>query len=131
MHGSTTGGSEIGCMVALKMLEITTRESTIENIHKNTKKMTEFANYMKDKTDGFLKDYSQRGVIMGMEFDVEDASRTLTPMLFANGVWAHNSRLRPQVLQFKLGLLADDAYMDELFEKMEKGILLAAENRVK
>lgn len=127
MHGSTTGGSEIGCMVALKMLEITTRSSTIENIHKNAKRMTEFADKMIDKTDGFLKGYSQRGVIMGMQFDVEDASRTVTPALFQNGVWAHNSRLRPHVLQFKLGLLADDAYMEELFEKMEKGILQAAQ----
>ena len=128
MHGSTTGGSEIGCMVALKMLEITTRESTVEKIHKNTKRMTEFAESMKEKTNGFLIDYSQRGVIMGMEFAVEDASRSVTPALFQNGVWAHNSRLRPQVMQFKLGLLANDAYMEELFEKMEKGIMLAAEN---
>ncbi|PWJ47340.1 aspartate aminotransferase family protein [Faecalicatena contorta] len=126
MHGSTTGGSEIGCMVALKMLEITTRQSTIDNIHKNTKRMTDFANRMIDKTDGFLKGYSQRGVIMGMDFDVEDASKTVSPALFENGVWAHNSRLRPCVLQFKLGLLADDAYMEQLFDKMEKGILLAA-----
>lgn len=126
MHGSTTGGSEIGCMVALKMLEIITRQSTIDNIHKNTKRMTDFANRMIDKTDGFLKGYSQRGVIMGMDFDVEDASKTVSPALFENGVWAHNSRLRPCVLQFKLGLLADDAYMEQLFDKMEKGILLAA-----
>lgn len=126
MHGSTTGGSEIGCMVALKMLEITTRQSTIDNIHKNTKRMTDFANRMINKTDGFLKGYSQRGVIMGMDFDVEDASKTVSPALFENGVWAHNSRLRPCVLQFKLGLLADDTYMEQLFDKMEKGIHLAA-----
>lgn len=123
MHGSTTGGSEIGCMVALKMLEITMRETTVETIHKNTRRMTEFADDMKEKTGGFLKGYSQRGVIMGMEFEVEDASRSVTPELFKHGVWAHNSRLRPHVLQFKLGLLADDDYMAELFDKMEKGIL--------
>ncbi len=126
MHGSTTGGSELGCMVSLKMLEITTRESTVANIHKNAKLMTEFANEMQKKTDGFLKNYTQRGVIMGMNFDVNDASETLTPALFKNGVWAHNSRLNPSVLQFKLGLLADDAYMDELFTKMEAGIKEAA-----
>lgn len=129
MHGSTTGGSEIGCMVALKVLEITTRQSTIDNVHKNAKLMTAFADEMIRKTDGFLKGYSQRGVIMGMEFDVEDASRVVTPALFENGVWAHNSRLRPYVLQFKLGLLADNAYMDELFTKMEKGIMQAKNNR--
>ncbi len=127
MHGSTTGGSEIGCMVALKVLEITTRQSTIDNIRKNAVLMTEFADKMVKKSGGFLKGYSQRGVIMGMDFDVEDASRTVTKALFENGVWAHNSRLRPNILQFKLGLLADEEYMEELFDKMEKGIMLAAE----
>ena len=58
---------------------------------------------------------------------MEDASKTVTKALFDCGVWAHNSRLRPYVLQFKLGLLADDSYIDELFTKMEKGIMLAAE----
>lgn len=42
-----------------------------------------------------------------------------------NGVWSHNSRLHPNTLQLKLGLLCDDAFMDELFEKMDKGLAQA------
>lgn len=129
MHGSTTGGSEIGCMVASKVLEITTRKTTIAQVLKNTKQMTKFAENMREKTNGFLKGFSQRGVIMGIEFDVEDAGRTVTPALVEQGVWAHNARLRPSVLQFKLGLLADDKYLEELFEKMEKGILQATKKQ--
>ena len=45
--------------------------------------------------------------------------------LFDNGVWSHNSRLHPNTLQLKLGLLCDDAFMDELFEKMDKGLAQA------
>lgn len=125
LHCSTTGGSEIGCMVAMKVLEITQRESTAETIHKNSARMKDFADYIRNKTDGFLTDYTHRGVIMGLKFDVEDAGKTITKALFDNGVWAHNSRLNPSYLQFKLGLLADDAYVDELFEKMEAGIIQA------
>ena len=36
LHGSTTGGSEIGCRVASKVLEITTRPSTIQTVTFNT-----------------------------------------------------------------------------------------------
>ncbi len=122
LHCSTTGGSEIGCMVAMKVLEITGRESTADTILKNSARMKSFADYIRDKTDGFLADYTHRGVIMGLKFDVEDAGRTITKPLFDAGVWAHNSRLNPSFLQFKLGLLADDSYVDELFEKMEDGI---------
>lgn len=122
LHCSTTGGSEIGCMVAMKVLEISTRQSTVDTIMKNSARMKEFADDIREKTDGFLVDYTHRGTIMGLKFDVEDAGKTVTKALFDSGVWAHNSRLNPSFLQFKLGLLADDAYVDELFEKMEIGI---------
>ncbi|MGN0623379.1 MAG: aspartate aminotransferase family protein [Oscillospiraceae bacterium] len=127
MHGSTCGGSELGCAVALKVLEITTRPETVENIHKNTKLLTDGINALMDKHDGFLKGYTQRGVIMGLDFDCKDASRSVCKPLFDNGVWAHNSRLRPNIMQLKLGLLCDEAYLTELFDKMDKGISAAKE----
>ena len=55
----------------------------------------------------------------------EDASKTICKPLFDNGVWSHNSRLHPNTLQMKLGLLCDDAFMDELFEKIDKGLAQA------
>lgn len=125
MHGSTCGNSELGCVVAMKVLEISTRKETVDNINKNAKLLTERVNALIDKYDGFITGYTQRGVIMGINFDCEDASKTVCKPLFDNGVWSHNSRLHPNTLQLKLGLLCDDAFMDELFEKMDKGLAQA------
>lgn len=128
MHGSTCGGSELGCAVAMKVLEITTRQETVELVHKNTKILTERVDALKGKYDGFLTGYTQRGVIMGLDFNCKDASVSVAKPLFDCGVWAHNSRLHPNTLQLKLGLLCDDAFMDELFEKMDKGLELAVKS---
>lgn len=125
MHGSTCGNSELGCVVAMKVLEISTRKETVDNINKNAKLLTERVNALIDKYDGFITGYTQRGVIMGINFDCKDASKTVCKPLFDNGVWSHNSRLHPNTLQLKLGLLCDDAFMDELFEKMDKGLAQA------
>jgi acetylornithine/succinyldiaminopimelate/putrescine aminotransferase len=122
MHGSTCGGSEIGCAVAMKVLEITTRPETVERIHKNEKELTRRVEELMKKYPDFLVGYTQRGVIMGLSFNCEDASVSVSKPLYDNGVWAHNSRLHPNILQLKLGLLADDAFLDELFEKMDKGL---------
>ncbi len=127
LHGSTCGGSEIGCAVSMKMLEITTRPETVELILKNEKLLTKGVSELKAKYSDFLIGYTQRGVIMGLEFDCEDASVSVVKPLYDNGVWAHNSRLHPNILQLKLGLLCDEAFLDELFEKMEKGIKQARE----
>lgn len=128
MHGSTCGSSEIGCAVAMKVLEICTRPETVELVHKNTEYLTRGINILMDKYSDFLIGYTQRGVIMGLKFDCEDASVTVVKPLYDNGVWAHNSRLNPNVLQLKLGLLCDKAFIDELLEKMDKGIGAAYEN---
>ena len=71
------GNSELGCVVAMKVLEISTRKETVDNINKNTKLLTERVNALIDKYDGFITGYTQRGVIMGINFDCEDASKTV------------------------------------------------------
>lgn len=128
MHGSTCGGSEIGCAVALKVLEITTRPETVELVNKNTAELKRRVESLMKKYPRFLTGYTQRGVIMGLQFDCEDASISVVKPLFDNGIWAHNSRLHPNILQLKLGLLCDEEFLDELFEKMDKGLADACEN---
>ena len=129
MHGSTCGGSELGCAVAMKVLEITTRKETLDRIRRNTAILTERVDQLKEKYSDFLTGYTQRGVIMGLSFNCEDASRGVAKPLFDHGVWAHNSRLRPNVLQLKLGLLCDDAFLDELFLKMDEAFADAVSRR--
>ncbi len=128
MHGSTCGSSEIGCAVALKVLEITTRPETKALVEHNTKRLTEGIERLREKYGDFLTGYTQRGVIMGLQFACEDAGVSVVKPLFDHGVWAHNSRLCPNILQLKLGLLADDTFLDELFEKMDAGINEARKN---
>lgn len=122
MHGTTCGGSELGCAVAMKVLEITTRPETIERVRKNTEELTRRVDRLKEKYPDFLMNYTQRGVIMGLNFNVKDASVSVTKPLYDHGVWAHNCRLHPNTMQLKLGLLCDDAYLDELFDRMDEGL---------
>ena len=131
LHGSTTGGSEIGCCVASKVLEITTRTSTIETVKFNTAYLTKGIGELQKKYNDFFVGFTQRGVIMGLEFDCDDASVSVLKPLYDNGVWAHNSRLCPNIMQLKLGLLCDKFFCDELFEKMDIGIKEAREKSVK
>ncbi|PYG88743.1 acetylornithine/succinyldiaminopimelate/putrescine aminotransferase [Ruminiclostridium sufflavum DSM 19573] len=122
LHGSTCGGSEIGCCVASKVLEITARPSTADNIRRNTAYLEKGIGELQKKYNDFFTGFTQRGVIMGLEFACEDASVSVVKPLYDNGVWSHNSRLHPNILQLKLGLLCDEAFCTELFEKMDTGI---------
>lgn len=125
LHGSTCGGAELGCRVASKVLEITTRTSTVENVLRNQETLRAGVGGLMSRFPGFLTGYTQRGVIMGLNFDCEDAGVSVVKPLYDHGVWAHNARLHPNTLQLKLGLLCDKAYMNELFEKMNDGLKAA------
>ncbi|MGX8708725.1 MAG: aspartate aminotransferase family protein [bacterium] len=128
LHGSTCGGSEIGCRVAAKVLEMTTRLSTVENVVQNQAVLKHGVDDLKKKYPGFLTGYSQRGVILGLDFDCEDASVSVSKPLYDHGVWAHNARLHPGTLQMKVGLLCDRAFIDELFARMDEGLKEAYQN---
>lgn len=122
MHGSTCGGADVGCAVALKVLEICTREETVQNVAFLESYIRKGLNSIMEKYGDFFIDIRQRGVILGLEFDYPEGARYVMQCLRKEGVWAIYSRLNPRILQFKLGLLADREYCDALLERLEKGI---------
>ena len=122
LHTSTFGGSELGCAVAGKVLDITTRESTVTNVNKLTKKMTEEFDRLHNKYPEFLTNYTQKGLIIGLSFHVHDGGKKMMQALAKNGVWAINARFDEYVLQFIPGLLCTDEYCDELFGKLEQSM---------
>ena len=105
-HMSTFGGAELGCVAALKTLEITSRPEIRSMVY-----------YIADLLGGGLRRIQQDhpdwfvghppgrpgdgpGVRPPAGRQVRDASA-----LYEHGVWAIFSTLDPQVLQFKPGLL--------------------------
>ena len=125
MHGSTCGGADIGCAVSLKVLEICTRPETVENVKFLESYIRAGLERIQDLCPDFFVHIRQRGVILGLEFDYPEGARYVMQALRKHGVWAIYSRLNPRILQFKLGLLADKKYCDELLTHLEAGILEA------
>jgi acetylornithine/succinyldiaminopimelate/putrescine aminotransferase len=125
-HMSTFGGSELGCVCALKVLEILGRESTVKNVEFVSAYLREGLETIKGKFPGFFETIRQNGTIMGLKFRGERSAVTVMQQLFETGVWAIYSMLDPTVLQFKPGILVTRDYCDELLEKLELGIGRAA-----
>lgn len=121
-HTGTFGGSELGCAVAGKVMDIVTRESTVKNV-------AFLSDYLKKGLDDVMKiypdfftGYTQRGIIFGLTFDFEDGGIHAMKSFCDNGIWAIYARFDPKVVQFKPGLLCTKEYCDELLEKFEKGV---------
>ncbi len=124
-HISTMGGAELGCVVALKTLEIVQRPQV--------RAMVQFiSDYLRAGLDDIMAAFPdffigirQHGVIMGLEFNHEQGAKPVMKHLYENGVWAIFSTLDPRVLQFKPGLLLTQADAEDVLRRLAIAIELA------
>lgn len=126
-HMSTAGGAELGCIVALKVLEITQRPEVASMV----RYISDFIRAGLDDIQALYPDFftgiRQNGVIMGLEFNDPEGAKPVMRHLYANGVWAIFSTLDPSVLQFKPGILMTQELSEDLLRRVEVAIGRAAE----
>jgi acetylornithine/succinyldiaminopimelate/putrescine aminotransferase len=123
-HVSTFGGSEVGCRVALKVLEITTRDETRANAGRVAEHLARGFAEIRSR-EPFLKGVRQQGLVMGLEFDGKAGALQMLKPLYEHGVWAMFAGFDPAVLQCKPGLLIDLGLCDELLERFESAVRAA------
>lgn len=122
-HIATYGGAELGCVVAMKVLEIVTRPEVCENVHRIARQLREGIDRIRADHQDFFTGIRQCGVIMGLEFGVHpEGAQPVMKHLYRHGIWAIFSALDPKVLQFKPGLLCDKALCDDILNRLEWGI---------
>lgn len=126
-HISTFGGAELGCVVAMKVLEISQRPEVVKNVEYVARYLRSGLERIQQQYPDFFVGIRQLGVVMGLEFNHPEGAKYVMSSLYKHGVWAIYSMLDTRVLQFKPGLLCDKAYCDELLEKCEAGIKEAAQ----
>jgi acetylornithine/succinyldiaminopimelate/putrescine aminotransferase len=127
-HMSTFGGSELGCVVALRTLEITGRASTRARVDTLIGTFTAgLAAIAADHPD-WLVEIRQDGLIIGLRFAHPQGARYVSRRLYEHGVWAMFSALDPRVLQFKPGLLVSDELAADILERTAVAVRAARDD---
>jgi len=126
-HISTFGGSELGCVTALKVLEITLRPETRSHVLSLADTIGQGLRAIQSQRPDWFIGIRQNGLVMGLEFNDPQGAKFVMRHLYECGVWAIFSTLDPRVLQFKPGVLLDDAVCDELLGLVELAVFRAAD----
>lgn len=127
-HMSTFGGAELGCVAALKALEITLRPEVRSIVHYIADLFTAGLERIRDRYPDWFTGIRQNGVILGLEFDHPEGAKYVMRRLYENGVWAIFSTLDPRVLQFKPGILMSRDLCEEVLDRVDIGIGLSRED---
>ncbi len=126
-HMSTAGGAELGCIVALKVLEITQRPEVRSIVRYVSDYIRAGLDQIQNLYPDFFTGIRQHGVIMGLEFNDSEGAKPVMRHLYENGVWAIFSTLDPSVLQFKPGILMTQDLSEDLLRRVETAIGLASD----
>src|SRR6266704_2138622 len=124
-HISSFGGAELGCVAALKTLEICGRPATRSVVHYIADLIGSGLREIQASCPDWFVGIRQNGVVMGLEFDHPEGAKYVMRHLYQAGVWAIFSTLDPRVLQYKPGLLMTPELCEELLDRTETGIARA------
>jgi len=123
-HVSTSGGAEIGCRLASKVLDLCSAPEVLDNVRRMSDHL--YAGLCAiQRRNSYLADVRRVGLVMGLKVDHPHGAMQLTKALYDKGVWAMFAGYDLSVLQFKPGLLVDAALCDELLEKLEAALAVA------
>jgi acetylornithine/succinyldiaminopimelate/putrescine aminotransferase len=121
-HMSTFGGAEVGCVAALRALEITCRPEVRTMSHYIAGFFTAGLALIQGKYPDWFTGVRQDGLVMGLEFAHPEGAKYVMRRLYERGVWAIFSTLDPRVLQYKPGLLLDPRTCEEILDATEAAI---------
>lgn len=124
-HVSTFGGSELGCQVALKVIEILERPGVLENVKAMSELLGEGLEELRARHP-LLREVRRNGLVMGLVFDHPNGGPAMTAAGYESGLWAFFAGFDRRVLQFKPGLLIDAEACGELLGLLDDAITLAA-----
>lgn len=118
-HISTFGGSEVGCHVANRVLEICSQPHVLENVTAMSDYLGSALEQIRTKHPGKLLEIRRNGLVMGLKFSGDAGAVMMSKALYDAGIWAMFSGYDLSVLQFKPILLIDKPLCDEILERFE------------
>jgi len=127
-HVSTYGGSELGCNVALKVMDICARPEVQEGVRRTAQYLRTGLNTLQKTSSGFFSGVRQNGLIMGLEFNHPRGAIYVMRELYRHGVWAIFSSYDESVLQFKPGVYWDKELCDEFLDRFAVSLLAVQES---
>lgn len=126
-HISTSGGAELGCVVAHRVLEMLLRPETVANVAAVTEFFHIGMQAMMKKHNDIFTGIRQKGVILGLEYNEPEGAVAISRALYENGIWAIFSSLDKRVLQWKPGLLLTTDLCKEILERYDQAMPRARE----
>ncbi len=122
IHVSTFGGSEIGCQVALQVLEITADPSFLAHVQQMAARFASGFEELYEKHPQLLVRLRQLGLMMGIEMVNEHCGPLFTRAAFDAGLLCVYAGNDTRVAQFLPPLIVSEQEADEILQRIDHAL---------
>jgi acetylornithine/succinyldiaminopimelate/putrescine aminotransferase len=122
VHISTFGGAEVGCSVALKVLEISSDPAFLDHVNEVAALFAQGFERLRDAHPQVLVRLRRLGLMMGIEMANEHCGPVFTRAAYESGllcVYAYND---PRVAQFLPPLIVDRPLAQEILQRLDRAL---------
>lgn len=122
IHISTFGGAEVGCTVALKVLELAADPAFLKHVDDTAGQFATGFEQLQARYPETLIEIRQIGLMIGLAFPDETCGPTMTRLLYDEGVLAIYANNDQRVLQFLPPLIVRDLEVEEILGALDRAL---------
>jgi len=123
-HPSTTGGTDIGCAVSLKVVEYIEEHHLCQNSEQMGARLKAALLQLKKDNPKIIKDVRGIGLMVGIEYLHEFMGPMMSDALATQGIFAAYSGNAPQVMRFMMPITVSDQEMDQVIESINNAVAI-------
>ena len=122
IHISTSGGAELGCLVAKKVLEMSSNQTFLENVNSMARKIEKILKSLQQKHKSFFKGIRQKGLMIGLELKDKLAGPVLTKAAYDNDLLLIYANNDTSVVQFLPPLVVSESDLEFIEIQLDKAL---------
>ena len=122
IHISTFGGAEVGCAVALAVLELTADAAFLKRVRERAGRFASGFESLQARYPETLVEARQMGLMIGLVFPDETCGPLLTKLLYEEGVLAIYANNDQRVLQFLPPLVIGELEAEEVIGALDRAM---------
>ncbi len=122
IHVSTFGGAEVGCPVALKVLEISSGPAFLEHVCELAGLFADGFEELKHKHPEILVRHRQLGLMMGLEMVNEQCGPVMSKVCYDNGILSIYANNNPRVSQLLPPLIIERDTAFEIIDRVDRSL---------
>lgn len=108
IHTSTFGGNELACAAGMATIEVIREEGLVERSATQGAKMLAALQAACSETPSLVADVRGRGLMIGVEYSMDECGELVTAQLMKRGVVAAYTLNNPRVMRFEPPLVISD-----------------------